>query len=176
MSNGLGKVLFTEDEIARRIAEVAIEIDSDYKGKELIVISILKGSIFFLTDLTRRLTTPLKIDFLAIGVPKGDTAQTRVVSFIKDLDIDILGRHVLLVEDVVGTGLTLGYIRQHLELCRPASLKICTLLDNSSERLLNIPIAYRCFEMPDQFVVGYGLDHDENYRNLPYIAAYTRKK
>lgn len=175
MSNGLGKVLFTEDEIARRIAEVAKEIDSDYMGKELVVISILKGSIFFLTDLTRCLKTPLKLDFLAIGVPKGDTAQTRTVSFIKDLDIDIEGRHILLVEDVVGTGLTLGYIRQHLEKCRPASLRICTLLDNHSERLLNIPIAYRCFEMPDQFVVGYGLDHDEYYRNLPYIAAYNRK-
>jgi len=117
----------------------------------------------------------LKIDFLAIGVPKGDTAQSRTVSFIKDLDIDIAGRHVLLVEDVVGTGLTLGYIRQHLERCRPASIRICTLLDNHSERLLNIPLAYRCFDMPDQFVVGYGLDHDENYRNLPYIAAYNRK-
>lgn len=174
MSNGLGKVLFTEDEISSRIAEVAKEIDSDYMGKELIVISILKGSIFFLTDLTRRLKTPLKLDFLAIGVPKGDTAQTRTVSFIKDLDIDIEGCHILLVEDVIGTGLTLGYIRQHLEKCRPASLRICTLLDNHSERLLNIPIAYRCFEMPDQFVVGYGLDHDEYYRNLPYIAAYSR--
>lgn len=175
MSNGLGKVLFTEDEIAGRIGEVADEIDRDYIGKELIVVSILKGSIFFLTDLTRRLKTPLKIDFLAIGVPKGDTAQSRTVSFIKDLDIDIAGRHVLLVEDVVGTGLTLGYIRQHLERCRPASIRICTLLDNHSERLLNIPLAYRCFDMPDQFVVGYGLDHDENYRNLPYIAAYYRK-
>ncbi|ETA81494.1 hypoxanthine phosphoribosyltransferase [Youngiibacter fragilis] len=175
MSNGLGKVLFTEDEIAGRIGEVADEIDRDYIGKELIVVSILKGSIFFLTDLTRRLKTPLKIDFLAIGVPKGDTAQSRTVSFIKDLDIDIAGRHVLLVEDVVGTGLTLGYIRQHLERCRPASIRICTLLDNHSERLLNIPLAYRCFDMPDQFVVGYGLDHDENYRNLPYIAAYNRK-
>lgn len=175
MSNGLGKVLFTESEIAKRIAEVAEEIDSDYEGKELVVIGILKGSIYFLTDLTRCLKTPLKLDFLAIGVPKGDTAQTRTVSFIKDLDIDIEGRHVLLVEDVVGTGLTLGYIRQHLELCKPESIKICTLLDNSSERLLNIPLAYRCFDMPDQFVVGYGLDHNEDFRNLPYIAAYSRK-
>ncbi|MEL7658644.1 MAG: hypoxanthine phosphoribosyltransferase [Bacillota bacterium] len=175
MSNGLGKVLFTEAEIAKRVAEVADEIDSDYAGKELVVIGILKGSIYFLTDLTRRLKTPLKLDLLAIGVPKGETAQTRTVSFIKDLDLNIEGRHVLLVEDVVGTGLTLGYIRQHLELCKPASISICTLLDNSSERLLNIPLAYRCFEMPDQFVVGYGLDYDEDFRNLPYIAAYSRK-
>ncbi len=173
-SSGLGKIIFTQDQIQQRVEEIAQEINRDYAGEELIIVSILKGSVYFLADLTRQLTMPLKIDFLSIGVRQGELTNTRAISFRKDLDIDIAGRHVLLVEDVIGTGLTLGYICKHLDSYQPASLKICTLLDNPASRMLHIIIDYRCFTMPNTFVVGYGLDYQERYRNLPYIAEYRR--
>ncbi len=175
-SNAVGKIIFTAEEIQRKVAETGRIIDTDYQGKELVVISVLKGSFYFLADLTRHLTIPLSIDFLSIRAFPDETNKTGIVKFAKDLDLSITGKHVLLVEDVVGTGLTLAYICQHLEAAKPASLKICTLLDNPSERLLTINIDYCCFLMPDQFVVGYGLDYQEKYRNLPYIAAYKREK
>jgi len=173
--SGLGKTIFTKAQIEEKITEIAEVINRDYKDKDLVVISILKGSIYFLSDLTRLLRMPLTIDFLSIGVQKGESSHSRVISFRKDLDIDIKGRHVLLVEDVIGTGLTLGYILQHLGSYDPLSLKICTLLDNPKKRLININISYRCFDVPDIFVVGYGLDYKEKYRNLPYIAMYHKE-
>ncbi len=171
----IGRTIFTQEQIQQRIAEVGQEINQDYQGQDLVIIGILKGSLYFVADLTRHLTIPINIDFLSIGVRVGEANRTGVVSFKKDLDLSITDRHVLLVEDVIGTGLTLGYICQHLESAKPASLKICTLLDNPAERLLNIDIAYRCFTMPDVFVVGYGLDFEERYRNLSYIAEFNRK-
>jgi len=140
----------------------------------LVIVSVLKGAIYFVADLTRHLTIPLNIDFLSVGVSPEVTNRTGVVRFTKDLNLTITDRHVLLVEDVIGTGLTLGYVCQHLADSKPASLKICTLLDNPAERLLTLTIDYRCFIMPDLFVVGYGLDYKEEYRNLPYIAEYHR--
>lgn len=173
---GIGRIIFTEEQIQQKIAELGQTINQDYQGRELIIICILKGSFYFVADLTRHLTIPVKIDFLSLGVRTGESQRTGVVSFKKDLDISITGRHVLLVEDVIGTGLTLGYVCQHLEAAKPASLNICTLLDNPSERLLNLNIAYRCFTMPDNiYVVGYGLDHEEKYRHLPYIAEFHDK-
>ncbi len=174
MMSNLGKMIFTQEQIQDRIQEISKEINDDYAGEDLVVVSILKGSIYFLADLTRQLTMPVNIDFLSIGVRKGEATQSRVISFRKDLDIDISNRHVLLVEDVVGTGLTLGYILKHIESFNPKSLKICTLLDNSEARLLNLNIDYRCFTMPNTFVVGYGLDYEEQFRNLPYIVEYHR--
>jgi len=172
---GIGKTVFSQEQIQQQIAEIGQKINQDYEGKELVIVCVLKGSLYFAADLTRHLTIPLSIDFLAIGLCPPDTPDTPgVIRFTKGLDLNIVGRHVLLVEDIIGTGLTLGYIRQHLESFTPASLKICTLLDNPSERLLTINIDYRCFVMPDVFVVGYGLDYDEKYRNLPYIAEYRR--
>ncbi len=171
---GLGKTLFTQEQIQEKITVISKQINEDYAGQDLVVISVLKGSIYFLADLTRRLTMPLNIDFLSIGVSQGELTNTRAISFRKDLDIDISGRHVLLIEDVIGTGLTLGYICKHLHSFHPASLKICTLLDNPESRLLYINIDYRCFTMPNTFVVGYGLDYEEGYRNLPYIAEYHK--
>jgi len=171
-SPGIGKIIFSQDQIQQRVAEIGHVINQDYQGKELVIVCILKGSFYFVADLTRHLTVPLIIDFLSIGVSHGETNKTGVVQFTKDLDVTLTGRHVLLVEDVIGTGLTLGYICQHLEASKPASLKICTLLDNPAERLLTINIDYRCFIMPDLFVVGYGLDYKQRYRNLPYIAEY----
>ncbi len=166
----IGKIIFTPEQIQERIVEVGKEISQDYQGKTLVIVGILKGSLYFVADLTRQLSCPLNIDFLALGVSPEAANKPGAVRFTKDLDVNITGREVLLVEDVIGTGLTLGYIMKHLKTYRPASLKICTLLDNPSERLLPIEIAYRCFIQPDVFLIGYGLDYNERYRNLPYIA------
>lgn len=166
----VGKILFSEEDIRRRVTEMGCQISADYKDKDLVIVSILKGSLYFVADLTRRLTIPLSLDFLSIGVHPGITKETGVVRITKDLDLSITGRHVLMVEDVIGTGLTLGYICQYLQSGKPASLKICTLLDNPSERLITIKVDYCGFIKPDAFVIGYGLDYKEKYRNLPYIA------
>lgn len=171
--NGLGKILYTEEEIQSRVTTVAEEINQHYGSEELVVISILKGSIFFLTDLTRRLTMPLEMDFLSIGVRKEETRQ-RTITFIKDLDVNVTGRHVLLIEDVIGTGLTLGYVLQHLESFKPKTLRVCSLLDNPAKRLLNLEVHHTCFVMPDVFVVGYGLDYKEKYRNFRDIIEYKK--
>lgn len=173
--SGIGKTVFSEAQIQSRIAEIAQEINNDYQGRELVIVSVLKGSIYFVADLTRHLTMPLAIDFLSIGVSPGADNKPRVVRIKKDLDVDLRERHVLLVEDLIGTGLTLAYVCQRLEMDKPASLKICTLLDKSKDRLLPIQIDYRCFIMPDRFLVGYGLDYNEKYRNLPYIAEFRKK-
>lgn len=170
---GIKKIIFTQEQIQHRVAEVAAEINQDYQDKELVIVGVLKGSVYFVVDLSRHLTMPINIDFLSIGMSPGEHHKIR---FKKDLDLDLTGRHVLLVEDVIGTGLTLGYICQHLEDVKPASLKICTLLDNPTGRLLSINIDYRCFEMSDMFLVGYGLDYNEQYRNLPYLAEYDRRR
>jgi len=172
--NNFGKTIFTEDEIRERVKEIANEINAYYKNDELIIISILKGSIYFLSDLTRHLAMPIELDFLSIGV-KRDEDKKRLITFIKDLDLDITDRNVLLLEDVIGTGLTIGYVLQHLESFHPKSLRVCTLLDNPAKRLLNFDIQHTCFTMPDIFVVGYGLDYKEKFRNLKEIVEYKKK-
>lgn len=173
--DGVGKIYFTAGQIRQRIDEISHDINRDYNGKELVIVSVLKGSLYFVADLTRHLTMPLNIDFLSIGLYPESSGKSGI-RIKKDLDIDLKGRHVLLVEDVIGTGFTLGYICQHLESFQPTSLKICTLLDNPAERLITIKIDYSCFTMPDVFLVGYGLDYNEKYRNLPYIAEYRGQK
>ena len=170
--SGIGKIVYTEQQIQEKIAELAQHINQDYKGKKLIIIAVLKGALYFVADLTRHLTMPLKIDFISIGSTREELNMTGVICFTKNVSLNLTGQHVLLVEDVIGTGFTLGFIYQHLETFEPASLKICTLLDNPSERILTIPIDYSCFTMPDIFLVGYGLDYNEEYRNLRYIAEY----
>ncbi|HWI55279.1 MAG TPA: hypoxanthine phosphoribosyltransferase [Desulfobacteria bacterium] len=172
----IGKILFSEEDIRLKVAEMGRQISADYKDKDPLIVSILKGSLYFVADLTRQLTIPLSLDFLSIGVHPGVTNETGVVRITKDLDISVTGRHILMVEDVIGTGLTLGYICQYLQSSKPASLKICTLLDNPSERLINIKVDYCGFIQPDTFVIGYGLDYKEKYRNLPYIAELSGAK
>lgn len=171
--NKLGKTIYTEDEIRDRVEEIAQEINAYYNHDELIIISILKGSIYFLSDLTRHLSMPIELDFLSIGVKKDEEKQ-RVITFIKDLDLDITDKNVLLLEDVIGTGLTIGYVLQHLESFHPKSLRVCTLLDNPAKRLLNFDIQHTCFTMPDIFVVGYGLDYNEKFRNLKEIIEHKK--
>ncbi|MCP5114668.1 MAG: hypoxanthine phosphoribosyltransferase [bacterium] len=167
---GIEKVLFTEEEIRARIREVGAEISGKYRGRNLKLIAVLKGSVFFLTALARAIEIPVKIDFLAISSFSANSGSPGVVRIAKDLDEPIEEEDVLLVEDIVDTGFTARYLLQTLAGRGPNSLSICTLLDRTSRRLVKVPVEFRCFEIPDRFVVGFGLDHKQLYRNLPYIA------
>jgi hypoxanthine phosphoribosyltransferase len=167
---GFERVLFTEEQIQERIREVARQISEKYRGRDLKLIGVLKGSIFFLTALSQSLDIPVKIDFLAISSFSSRAAAPGVVRIAKDLDETIEGEDVLLVEDIVDTGLTTRYLLQTLAGRGPNSLAICTLLDRTSQRIVQAPIEFRCFEIPDRFVIGFGLDYKQLYRNLRYIA------
>ena len=164
------KILFTEEQIQVRIAELGAEISEAYEGKELKLISVLKGSVFFLTALARAITVPLKFDFLAISSFSGNRTAPGVVRISKDLDNAIEGEEVLLVEDIIDTGLTVRYMLQTLAGRQPNSLAVCTFLDKTPRRIVQVPVRFRCFEIPDRFVVGFGLDYHQLYRNLPYVA------
>ncbi len=166
----LGEVLLTEEQIRTRVAELAAEISQDYAGKDLVLVTVLKGGVFFLADLSRALEIPAAIDFMAISSYTAES-PSGVARLLKDLDEEITGRHVLLVEDIIDTGLTAAYLLRVLQTRNPASLAICTLLDKTARRIVpTLPIRYRGFEIPDVFVVGYGLDYRQRYRHLPYIA------
>lgn len=167
---GLERILFTEEQIDRRIREVAAEITRDYQGKVVKLIGVLKGSIFFLTALARHIEVPLKIDFLSISSFSNKSGADGVVRIAKDLDEPIEGEDILLVEDIVDTGFTLRYLLQTLAGRAPNSLNVCTFLDRNSRRIVQAPIRYHCFEIPDRFVVGFGLDYNQLYRNLGYVA------
>jgi hypoxanthine phosphoribosyltransferase len=163
------RVLFTREQILQRIKEVGAQITEKYRGKELKLIGVLKGSIFFLTTLAQHIDIPVKIDLLAIS-SFGRSATPGFVRIAKDLDDSIETEHILLVEDIVDTGFTTRYLLQNLAGRGPQSLGICTLLDRTSRRIVQIPIDYRCFEIDDRFVVGFGLDYKQLYRNLDYVA------
>src|SRR5689334_855032 len=173
---GIEKVLFNEEQIDARIREVAAEISRDYAGKTIKLIGVLKGSTFFLTELARRLEVPVKIDFLAISSFSNKSGAPGLVRIAKDLDESIEGEDVILVEDIVDTGFTLRYLLQTLAGRGPNSLAVCTFLDRNSRRIVQAPVAYRCFEIPDRFVVGFGLDHNQLYRNLGYVAVMKPEK
>ena len=169
------KVIFTEKEIMDKVDELGRKISEDYKGKQPLLISILKGTFIFLADITRKIVIPVEIDFMSIGLYQGTTSQTGIVRITKDLDLDITGRHVLVIEDIIRTGLTIGYLIQNMESRKPASIKICTLLDNPAQRLVNIPVAYSGFKVPDVPLAGYGMDIKGELRNLPYVAQIDEK-
>ena len=164
------RVLFTAEQIDQRIAEVAAEISERYRGKTLKLISVLKGSVFFLTALARRIDVPVKMDFLAISSFSNRSGAPGVVRIAKDIDESIEGEDVLLVEDIVDTGFTLRYLLRTLAGRGPNSLAVCTFLDRNSRRIAQVPVDFRCFEIPDRFVVGFGLDYNQLYRNLDYVA------
>jgi len=170
------RVLFTEDQIAARIKEIAGGISDRYRSRNLKLIGVLKGSVFFLTALARELTIPVKIDFLGISSFTDKARGSGLVRIAKDLDDPIEGEDVLLVEDIVDTGLTSRYLLQILAGRSPNSLGLCTLLDRTSRRLVQVPVEFRCFEIPDRFVVGFGLDYKQLYRNLGYIAVMNPDK
>src|SRR5580704_12741615 len=164
------RVLFTEEEINKRIRQVAAQISAEYTGRELKLVGVLKGSVFFLTALARELTVPVTVDFLGISSFAHSQAPPGMVRISKDLDESIEGEEVLLVEDIIDTGFTTRYLLQHLSGRAPKSLAVCTLLDRTSRRIVQVPVDYRCFEIPDRFVVGCGLDYKQLYRNLKYVA------
>jgi hypoxanthine phosphoribosyltransferase len=168
-------VLLGEDELRRRVDELGVEIARDYADREPILVSVLKGAVVFVADLIRAIDRPLAVDFMSISTYGGEGSLSGVVRILKDLDDDIGGRHVLVVEDIIDTGLTLSYLLSTLRARGPASLEVCALLDRTVRRIAPIEVRYRGFEIPDVFVVGYGLDHGERFRNLPYVVAVERQ-
>jgi hypoxanthine phosphoribosyltransferase len=170
LEEAVGEILIEQDELQRRIAELGDELSRDYAGRDLLLIGVLKGAVFFMADLMRRLTIPCEVDFMAISSYGAATDSSGVVRILKDLDINIEGRHVLVVEDIIDSGLTLSYLMRMLESREPASLEICALLTKPERREIEVDVRYTGFEIPNRFVIGYGLDFAERYRNLPYVA------
>ena len=166
----LGEVLFSAERIQARVRELGDAISRDYAGRDLVLAGVLRGAAFFLIDLARAISIPVAVDFIATSSYAPSSKASGVVRIVKDLEEEIAGRDLLVVEDIVDTGLTLGYLLRILRERGPASLKVCTLLDRSVRRIVDPPIAYRGFEVPDKFVVGYGLDHRQRYRNLSFIS------
>ncbi|NLY49897.1 MAG: hypoxanthine phosphoribosyltransferase [Firmicutes bacterium] len=164
------EVLVDEATLKARIKEMGEAITKDYEGKTLLLVGVLKGAVIFLSELAQRIKLPATFDFMAVSSYGSSTESSGVVRILKDLEESLEGRHVLIVEDIIDTGLTLDYLYRHLKSRHPASLNICTLLDKPSRRKVNVPVKDIGFEIPDRFVVGYGLDYNEMYRNLPYIA------
>ncbi len=163
------QVFVTSDALQKRVRELGQAISRDYRGKNPVLVGALKGVIFFMADLLRAITIPVEVDFMAISSYTSEARDRGVVRVTKDLDVPITGRHVLFVEDVVDTGLTLNYLVNNLRARQPASLEVCVLFNKSTHRLMSLPVRYKGFDLPDYFVVGYGLDHHERYRNLPYV-------
>jgi hypoxanthine phosphoribosyltransferase len=169
LERGVHKVLIDEQTLRARVAEMGAEISSDYADKDILLVGVLKGAVFFMADLMRHLSIPCEVDFMAISSYGASTDSSGVVRILKDLDINIEGRHVLVVEDIIDSGLTLSYLMRTLEARAPASLQICALLTKPDRREIKVPVRYTGFEIPNEFVIGYGLDYAERYRNLPYV-------
>ena len=167
----IGEVLVPAEDLQRRIGELAAEISRDYAGKDLLLVGVLKGAVFFLSDLMRRLEIPVEVDFMAVASYGSATKSSGVVRILKDLDAAIEGRDVLIVEDIVDSGLTLQYLLRNLAGRNPRSLEVCALLIKPDRQKVDLPARYVGFEIPNRFAIGYGLDHGERYRNLPYVAA-----
>ncbi len=167
---GVGRILIEEDVLQARVRELGAEISRDYAGRDLLLVGVLKGAVFFMADLMRELTIPCEIDFMAISSYGAGTDSSGVVRILKDLDLNISGRNVLVVEDIIDSGLTLSYLVRSLTARKPASVEICALLTKPERREVDVPVRYIGFEIPNEFVIGYGLDYAERYRNLPHVA------
>ena len=170
VKDAVGEVLIEEDALQSRIAELGAEISQEYEDRDLLLVGVLKGAVFFMADLMRELTVPCEIDFMAISSYGAATDSSGVVRILKDLDANIAGRDVLVVEDIIDSGLTLSYLMRSLKARKPASLEICALLTKPERREIEVPVKFVGFEIPNKFVIGYGLDFAERYRNLPYVA------
>ena len=169
MHKDVKEILFSEEQLKERVAQIAAQIDRDYAGKELMLVSVLRGSFIFMADLVRAITVPCTVDFMAVSSYGAGTVSSGQVQITKDLSEDITGRHLLVVEDILDSGNTLSYLLEVLRARKPASIRLCTLLDKPERRVKPVQLNYTGFTIPDAFVVGYGLDYDEHYRNLPYI-------
>lgn len=163
------RVLLPEAEVEARIRGIGEQISRDYAGRQVHLICVLKGGSFFMCELAKRITVPVSLDFMSVSSYGGDTKSSGVVKIVKDLDESISGKHVIVVEDIIDSGRTLSYLMEMLGDRKPASLRLCTLLDKPSRRVVEVKVDYTGFQIPDEFVVGYGLDYDQRYRNLPYI-------
>lgn len=163
------EVLLTEEEVDKRIQEIGEQISRDYAGKQVHLVCVLKGGSFFMCELAKRITVPVSIDFMSVSSYGGDTKSSGVVRIVKDLDESLKDRHVIVIEDIVDSGRTLSYLLDMLRSRGPLDVKLCTLLDKPDRRVVDVNVDYTGFEIPDEFVVGYGLDYDQKYRNLPYI-------
>ena len=173
LESAVGEVLIDAATLKERVAELGAEVSADYQGRDLLLIGVLKGAVFFMADLMRRLTIPCEVDFMAISSYGASTDSSGVVRILKDLDINIEGRHVLVVEDIIDSGLTLSYLMRNLESREPATLEVCALLTKPERREIDVDVRYVGFEIPNHFVIGYGLDFGERYRNLPYVAVLS---
>ena len=173
LDRAVGEVLIDADVLRARIAELGEEISSHYAGQDLLLIGVLKGAVFFMADLMRHLSVPCEVDFMAISSYGAQTDSSGVVRILKDLDINIEGRNVLVVEDIIDSGLTLSYLIRNLESREPASLEVCALLTKPARREIEVPVRWIGFEIPNRFVIGYGLDFAERYRNLPYVGVLS---
>ena len=171
LERAVGEILIDEETLGARISQLGAEVSADYQGRDLLLIGVLKGAVFFMADLMRHITVPCEVDFMAISSYGDSTDTSGIVRILKDLDINIEGRDVLVVEDIIDSGLTLSYLMRNLEAREPASLEICALLTKPERREIEVPVRYVGFEIPNRFVVGYGLDYAERHRNLPYVAA-----
>jgi hypoxanthine phosphoribosyltransferase len=169
--HGIGEILVPGEDLERRVRELGDQISQDYAGKDLVLVGVLKGAVFFLSDLMRHLTVPVEVDFMAVASYGSATKSSGVVRILKDLDASIEGRDVLIVEDIVDSGLTLQYLMRNLKGRNPRSLEVCALLIKPERQKVELPTRYVGFEIPNRFAIGYGLDHAERYRNLPYVAA-----
>ena len=169
MEKDILKILVSEEQLKEKIFDLGQQITTDYKDKKLLLVSILKGSVVFMADLMRAIKIPARIDFMAVSSYGSGVKTSGVVKIIKDLDIDLKGYDILIVEDILDSGMTLSYLIELLKSRNPSSVEICTLLDKPERHKVEIPVKYKGFVVPDEFVVGYGLDYDEKYRNLPYV-------
>ncbi len=168
-ANDIREILISEAQIQQRVGELGRQISSDYQGKCPVLVGVLKGVLFLMADLLRVITLPTEVDFLAVSSYSAEARNKGMVRLVKDLELPIYGRHVLFVEDVIDTGLTLNYLLRSMRDRQPASLEVCVLFNKPAHRLIDTPLKYVGFDLPDRFVVGYGLDHLERYRNLPFI-------
>lgn len=175
MKNDICKVLISEEQLKEKVAEIGAQISKDYEGKKLLLVSILKGSVVFMADLMRAITIPARIDFMAVSSYGSGVKTSGVVKIIKDLDLNLEGYDVLIVEDILDSGMTLSYLVELLKSRNPASVEICSLLDKPERHKVEIGLKYKGFTIPDEFVVGYGLDYAENYRNVPFVGILDPK-
>lgn len=172
---GVEHIVYDEETIRKRVAELGAQISKDYEGEDLVIVGVIRGSMYFLADLTRAIDLPVKVDIVGFTSIPDTTSKTGVVRIIKDIEIDITDKHVLVVEDVIRTGLTTAYIIQNLEMKKPRDITLCSMLVNPDRILMTIPVKYTGFEINDQWLVGYGMDRDEIGRNLPYIAQIKKQ-
>lgn len=175
MNQDIAEILLSEEEIKQRVLELGKQISEDYRGKDVVIVGVLRGAFIFLADLVRAIDMPVAIDFISVSSYGAGTSSTGVVRFLKDLDEEVSGRHVLLVEDIIDSGITLNYLMENMKTRKPLSVRICTLLSKPERRKVEIDVAYNGFTIPDHFVVGYGLDYSEKYRNLPYVGILDPK-